>query len=162
MYGRVTGGKMEVMPQRAIHHDPDADRLWKRCRHDADLRWLLEGVLSSRSPEMGQILLLSPVEVFGEIQAPMGRKLSLLFRLTGLPYLSGSVKELSQSLKRMMSGRRCESRQTADARRAIADWAAANGRQAQDRIVAAVLETVRRNAPMRALATSDQPVAPVQ
>jgi hypothetical protein len=152
---------MEVMPQRAIHHDPDADRLWKRCRHDADLRWLLEGVLNSRSPEMGRILLLSPVEVFGEIQAPMGRKLSLLFRLTGLPYLSGSVMELSQSLKRTMSRRRGESRQTGDARRAIADWAAANGRQAQDRIVAAVLETVRRNAPMRALATSDQPIAPV-
>ena len=141
---------------------PDADRLWRRCRYDADLRWLLEGVLTSRKPELGRTLLLSPVEFFGETQARVGPKLSLLFHLTGFPYLSGKIKELSGSLSRMMSERGVESQQSSDAKKAIADWAAANGRQAQDMFVAATLETVRRNGAMRALATSDQPVTPVR
>jgi hypothetical protein len=153
--------KIRIMRERKLHNDPDADRLWKQCRHDADLRWVLEGILTGRSPELGRILLLSPVEVFGEAHARMGRKLSLLFRLTGFPYLSGTMKNLSQSLTRMMSGGRGESRQSGTARKAIADWAAANGRQAQDRIVAAVLETVRRNAPMRELANAEQPIDPI-
>ena len=118
-------------------------------------------VLAARNPELGRMLLLSPVEVFGEAHARMGRKLSLLFRLTGLPYLSGTMKTLSQSFTRMMSGRRRESRQSDAAKKAIADWAATNGRQAPDRIVAALLETVRRNASMRDLANSERPVDPI-
>lgn len=145
-----------------MHNDPEADRIWRRCRYDANLRWLLEGVLSSRKPELGRTLLLSPVEFFGEIQARVGPKLSLLFHLTGFPYLSGKIKELSGSLSRMMSERGVESQQSNDAKKAMADWAAANGRQAQDLIVAATLETVRRNGAMRELATSDQLVTPVR
>jgi hypothetical protein len=147
------------MPEPKLHNDPAADRLWRQCRHDVDLRWLLEGVLSARNPELGRILLLSPVEVFGEIQVPMGRKLSLLFRLTGFPYLSGTIKDLSRSLKKM-SGRGAASRQ-GDPKQAMADWARDNGPEAHNRIAAAVLETVRRNAPLRALVSADQPVTPV-
>jgi hypothetical protein len=106
--------------------------------------------------------LLSPVEFFGEVQARLGPKLSLLFHLTGFPYLSGEFKDLSESLRRMISARGAEAQQSSDAKRAIADWTAANARQAQDLIVAAILETVRRNGPMHALATSDEPVTAVR
>jgi hypothetical protein len=150
------------MARGMMHNDLDADRLWKRCRHDANLRWLLEGVLSSRKPELGRALLLSPVEFFGEVQARLGPKLSLLFHLTGFPYLSGEFKELSESLRRMMSAQGAEAQQSSDANTAIADWTAANARQAQDLIVAALLETVRRNGLFRALATSDESVTAVR
>jgi len=156
------GSRILVMAHGKLHNDPDADRLWRRCRNDANLRWLLEGVLTSRKPELGRVLLLSPVEFLGEDQARLGPKLSLLFHLTGFPYLSGKIKDLSESLRRMMSGRGVEAQQSSDAKRAIAEWAAANSRQAQDLIVAAVLETVRRNGLMHALATSDQPVTAVR
>jgi hypothetical protein len=145
-----------------LHNDKDADRLWKRCRNDANLRWLLEGVLTPRQSELGRTLLLSPVEVFGEVQAPVGRKLSLLFRLTGLPYLSGEIDDLSKSLRRMMLERSTEAHQARNAKKAIAEWAEANGQQAQNLVVAAVLETVRRNDALRALATSHQPVTSVE
>jgi hypothetical protein len=145
-----------------LHNDLDADRLWRRCRNDATLRWLLEGVLSSRNPEIGRVLLLSPVELFGEIQARLGPKFALLFHLTGFPYLSGEFKELSESLRRMMSARGKEAQQSSDAKGAIADWTAANARQARDIVVAAILETVRRNGLIQALATSDEPVTAVR
>jgi len=89
---------MIPMTRSKLRKDADADRLWRRCRKDAELRWLLEGVLSSRTPALGRMLLLSPVEFFGQMQARVGKKLSLLFQLTGLPYLSGNIKQLSQSL----------------------------------------------------------------
>jgi hypothetical protein len=156
------GNKMAVMAHGKLHNDPDADHLWRRCRNDATLRWLLEGVLSPRKPEIGRVLLLSPVEFFGEIQARLGPKLSLLFHLTGFPYLSGEFKGLSESLRRMMSARGTEVEQSSDAKRAIADWTAANARQAQDLVVAAILETVRRNGLMHTLVTSDEPVTAVR
>jgi hypothetical protein len=150
------------MTHGKLHNDPDADRLWRRCRNDANLRWLLEGILTSRKPEVGRILLVSPIEFFGEVQARIGPKLSLRFHLAGFPYLSGKFQDLSESLKRMMSGRGAEAQRSSDAKRAIAEWTAANGRQAQDLIVAAILETVRQNGLMRALATSDEPVTAVR
>lgn len=118
--------------------------------------------MSSRKPELGRALLLSPVEFFGEFQARLGPKLSLLFHLTGFPYLSGDLKGISKSLKRMMAGRAVESEQSSDAGKALADWVAANGRQVQDLVVAAILETVRRNEPLQSLAKSDQPVTPIR
>jgi hypothetical protein len=144
------------------HNDPDADRLWRRCRNEANLRWLLEGVLTSRKPELGRMLLLSPIEFFGEVQARLGSKLSLRFHLAGFPYLSGKFQDLCGSLKRMMSGRGAEMQRSSDATSAIAEWTAANGREAQDLIVAAVLETVRRNGLVHALATSDEPVTAIR
>jgi hypothetical protein len=145
-----------------LHNDPEADRIWRRCRRDADLRWLLEGVLSSRKPDLGRALLLSPVELFGEVQAPLGPKLLLLFRLAGFPYLSGKFNDLSESLRQMMSAWGAEAHQSSEAKRAITEWTAENARQAQDLVVAAVLETVRRNGLIRALATSDEPVTAVR
>jgi len=147
---------------RNLHADADADRLWWRCRNDASLRWLLEGVLASRKPELGRILLLSPSEVLGDAQARIGRKLSLLFRLKGFPYLSGRIKDLSQTVRLMMSRRGAEPERINETKRSIAEWAAANGRQARDHITAGVVETIRRNDPLRVLATSDQPVTPVR
>jgi hypothetical protein len=64
------GSKIIEMARQKLHNDPAADRIWRRCRYDANLRWLLEGVLSSQKPELGRALLLSPVEFFGEIQKP--------------------------------------------------------------------------------------------
>ncbi|MGC2331551.1 MAG: hypothetical protein WA581_08860, partial [Candidatus Acidiferrales bacterium] len=52
--------------------------------------------------------------------------------------------------------------QSVNAKGAITEWAAANARQAQDLIVASVLETVRRNSLMRALVASDEPVTAVR
>ena len=150
------------MPKGKLHKDLDADRLWRRCRNDRGMRWLLEGVLSSRRPELGRVLLLSPVEFFGQFQARLGPKLSLLFNLTGFSYLSGNLKEISKSLQRMIAGHAVQSQQSSDAKKAITDWAAANGRQAQDLAVAAILETARRNEPLRVLVKSDLPVTPVR
>jgi hypothetical protein len=91
------------------------------------------------------MLLLSPIEFFGEVQARLGPKLTLRFHLAGFPYLSGKFQDLCGSLKRMISGRGAEVQRSSDAKSAIGEWTAANGREAQDLIVAAVLETVRRN-----------------
>ena len=151
-----------MMASSKLHNDPDAARLWRRCRNDHSLRWLLEGVMSSRRPELGRILLLSPIEFFGQFQARLGPKLSLLFNLTGFPYLSGNLKETSKSLQRMMAGRAGESTQSGNAKKAMADWVAANGRQVQDLAVAAVLETARRNEPLQLLVKSDLPVTAVR
>ena len=118
--------------------------------------------MSSRRPELGRVLLLSPVEFFGQFQARLGPKLSLLFHLTGFPYLSGTLQEISKSLQHMMARRAVESEQSGDAKKAMADWAAANGRQVQDLAVAAILETARRNEPLRLLVKSDLPVTPVR
>ena len=141
-----------------LHNDPHAECLWRRCRRDGDLRWLLEGVLAARRPELGRSLLLSPADIFGEAQARVGN-LPLIFRLTGFPYLSGTARELSRSLKQAMTGRHSGSR-AALAKHAIDEWAAANGRQALDLIAAALLETVRINPALRALANSDEPTSP--
>jgi hypothetical protein len=104
------------------------------------------------------MLLLSPVEFFGQVQAPIGKKLSLLFHLTGFPYISGSLKRLSESLKLMAAGGGLHPATSSDAKRALDDWTEANGKQARDLVTAAVLETVRKNVVLRKLATSDQPV----
>jgi hypothetical protein len=150
------------MARRRLHNDADTDRLLRRCSKDAGLRWLLESLLNPRAPEFGRTLLLSPVELFGEAQVLLAPKLSLLFHLTGLPYLSGKVKDLSESVRQMISATGADAQQSVDAKCAIADWAAANGRQAQDLVVTSVLETVRRNPSLRNLATSDQPVTTVE
>ena len=145
-----------------LHKDADADRLWRRCRKDADLRWLLEGVLSSRTPALGRMLLLSPLEFFGQVQAKVGKKLSLLFHLTGFPYLSGGLKELSGSLRQMAAGRRPHVAGSGNAQRTIEEWKQANGREALDLLAAAILETVRKNPVLRQLAASDEPITNVQ
>src|SRR5260370_462134 len=90
------GHGIAEMTSGKLRNDKDADRIWRRCRNDADLRWLLDGVLTSRMPELGRMLLLSPVEFFGEVQTRLGPKLSLKFHLAGLPYLSGNLKDLSE------------------------------------------------------------------
>ena len=154
------GSRIVVVAHPEKHNDPDADRLWRRCRNNPDLRWLVEGVLTSRKPELGRVLLLSPVEFLGEAQARIGNKLSLLFHLTGFPYLSESLKDLAESLRRMMSRQVDEPEQSRDAKKAMADWAAANGRHAQDLIAAAILDTVRRNPAMQSLTNSNHPVTP--
>lgn len=148
------------MTEAELHRDPAADHLWRQCRHNQDLRSLFEGILASGKPELGRILLLSPSEVFGEVQARVGRKLSLLFRLTGFPYLSGNLREVSKSLKRMATRRGGQPGQFKSAKKAIKEWAEANGRQAQNLAVAAALETVRRNPCMQALVAADKPVTP--
>jgi hypothetical protein len=150
------------MADRKLHHDPQAGRLWGQCPNDADLRWLLEGVLSSRRPELGRIPLLSPVEIFGGAHSRLGRKLSLQFQLTGFPYRSGPIKSLSQSLQRLMAAQRGEPRQSQDAKRALAGWAAANGRQARTLWQRGSWKTVRRNPVFRELVTSDEPVTKVR
>src|SRR6202046_4848896 len=133
------------MMRSKLHKDAAADRLWRRCRKDADLRWLLEGVLNSRAPALGRTLLLSPVEFFGQVQAKIGKKMTLLFHLSGFPYLSGSLKELSRSLQEMAAGQRPDGESSASAQRTIEEWKQANGREALDLLAAAILETVRMN-----------------
>jgi hypothetical protein len=128
-----------MMAPGNLHNDPDAARLWRRCRDDHSLRWLLEGVMSSRRPELGRILLLSPIEFFGQFQARLGPKLSLLFNLTGFPYLSGNLKEISKSLQRMMAGRAVESKQSGNAKKAMADWAAVLGKPFRDEALLAAI-----------------------
>jgi len=148
------------MTRSKLHKDADAERLWKRCRQDADLRWLLEGVLNFRTPALGRMLLLSPVEFFGQIQAKLGKKLSLLFHLTGFPYLSGSLKELSRSLQQM-AAERPHVASSGNAQRTIEEWKQANGREALDLLAAAILETVRKNPTLRQLAAADEPITNV-
>jgi hypothetical protein len=104
------------------------------------------------------MLLLSPVEFFGQVQAPVGKKLSLLFHLTGFPYLSGSLKTLSESLKQMAAGRGPHPATSSGPKRAMKEWTEANGKQARDLVTAAVLETIRKNAVLRKLAPPDQPI----
>ena len=149
------------MTRSKLHKDADAGRLWRGCRKDADLRWLLEGVLNSRTPALGRMLLLSPVEFFGQAQAKVGKKLSLLFHLTGFPYLSASFKELSRSLQQMTAGRRPLGESSRSAQRTMEEWKQANGREALDLLAAAILETVRMNPALRQLAASDQPITNV-
>src|SRR5580692_10470065 len=108
------------MTKSKSHGASEAERLWKQCRNDADLRWMLEGVLSSRIPALGRILLLSQLEFFGQIKVQAGRKLSLLFELAGLPFLSTGVNQLAQSLRRMSSAK--DSPLRSDAQSAIEEW----------------------------------------
>lgn len=149
------------MAKVKLHNDPNAERLWKQCRNDADLKWLLEGVLSSRRPELGRILLISPVEFFGEVQSRLGKKLRLRFRLAGFPYLLGKFGSLSKSWDRMIS-RGAKPQKLDTIENAIAEWAAGNAQQARNLVAAAIIETVRDNAVLRALVTSDEPVTPLQ
>lgn len=149
------------MTDHNFHADKDADRLWGRCRRDANLRWLLEGVLTSRRPELGRILLLSPSEVLGDAHARVGKRLSLRFRLTGFPYLSDRSSILSRTARLMMSARSAQEHKR-KTKQSIADWAAANGRQARDLIAAGILETIRQNDALRTLAISDLTVTPVR
>ena len=58
----------------------------------------------------------------------------------------------------MMAAQHMEPQQASDAKSAIAEWMAANSRQAQDLLAAATLETVRLNEPLQKLASSDEPV----
>lgn len=148
------------MAQSRLRNDPAADFVWRHSRTDRHLRWLLEGVLDPRTPALGRILLLSQAEFFGEMRAPVGPKISLLFNLTGLPYLSGSIRELSRSLEEMEQNDRLS--KTSDGQSAIEDWNKANSKEAKDRICAAVLEMVRRNEGMRLLTTSEQPITHLQ
>jgi hypothetical protein len=105
------------------------------------------------------MLLLSPVEFFGQMQAKVGKKLSLLFHLTGFPYLSGTLKELSASLQEMAVGQRSHVANSGNAQlTTIEEWKQANGREALDLLAAAILETVRKNPALRQLATSDEPI----
>jgi hypothetical protein len=75
------------------------------------------------------------------------------FQLTGLPYLSGNIKHLSQSLQQMAVGEDSHPLRSR-AQGAIAEWDEANGKQARDLVTAAVLETVRKNAVLRQLAAT--------
>jgi len=146
------------MTRSKLHKDADAERLWRGCRNDADLRWILEGVLNSRTPALGRMLLLSPVEFFGQVQAKVGKKLSLLFHLTGFPYLSGTLKDLFKSLQRMAAGQRSHLATSGNAQRTIEEWKQANGREALDLLAAAILETVRKNPALRQLVASGEPL----
>jgi hypothetical protein len=107
------------------------------------------------------MLLLSPVEFFGQVQVKVGKKLSLMFHLTGFPYLSGSLKELSGSLQQMAAGQRPRVAGPGNAQRTIEEWKQANGREALDLLAAAILETVRKNPALRQLAASDEPITNV-
>jgi hypothetical protein len=107
------------------------------------------------------MLLLSPVEFFGQIQAKVGKKLSLLFHLTGFPYLSGSLKELSRSLQQMAAGQRRHLVSSGNPQRTIEEWKQANGREALDLLAAAILETVRKKPVLRRLTASDEPITNV-
>lgn len=142
------------------HIDPNAERLWRRCKGNPRLRWLLDGILNARTPELGRILLLSPVELFGETQVRLGTKLSLRFRLSGFPYLSAPLRSLTHSLTKLDIGIDITTQRSRE--KAIKEWTTANARQARDLVVAGVLETVRRNEVMRTLAISTQAVTPVE
>jgi hypothetical protein len=108
------------------------------------------------------MLLLSPVEIFGEAQARIGPNLSLQFRLTGLPYISRKLKSISRSMRQIGRQRSAQSEQSRQAEKAITEWRAANSRQAQYRTIAAALETVRRNSPLQTLASSGEPITPTR
>jgi hypothetical protein len=147
------------MAKAKVHSDPAAKRIWERCRSDRNLRWLLEGVLENAKPALGRVLLLSPIELFGETQARVGR-LPIRFRLSGLPYISGSLNHIFTPLSRYRRGR--QSTQSWDTEKAISEWEAANSRQAQYLAVAAILETARRNPQTQALASSTEVITPAR
>jgi hypothetical protein len=146
------------MNQGNLHSDAAAEQLWKRCPRDRDLRWLLESVLCSRIPSIGRTLLLSPIELFGEAQKRVGRKLWIKFRLMGLPYITGNFNRMYKSLNRRRCARAFAPDQSQEAHVAISEWQAANSRRAQDLTVAAILETVRRNSSLRDLTAGEEPI----
>jgi hypothetical protein len=134
------------------YNDPAAERLWQRCAKDKVVKELLEVVLSSDEQVPGRVLLLSPQELFGEtVIRPPGSKLTFLFRLTELPYLSHSLKNLDSAFALAADSRHAEHAGADNAKQAIAEWAEVNRRGAQDLVVAALLETVRRNQPLLSL-----------
>jgi hypothetical protein len=104
------------------------------------------------------MLLVSPIELFGEVQKRVGRKLWMKFRLIGLPYITGNFNRMYKSLNRRRRARVFAPDQSQEARVAISEWQTANSRRAQDLTVAAILETVRRNPSLRALMAGDEPI----
>ena len=145
------------MDDGKLRHDDSAEQLWSRCRRDKKLRWLLQGVLSSRNSSLGRILLLSPTELFGETQARVGQKLSVRFRLVGLPYISGNLNRLLKTLKRNGPAR-SSADPSREAHVALLEWQQSNARHAQHLTIAAILETVRRNSSLRVLTSGEEAI----
>lgn len=104
------------------------------------------------------MLLLSPYELFGEIQVPASRRLSILIRLAGLPYISHRFEEVQNSIDWVLKLRATNERPAHEAREAIEEWSHQNERSAADLCVAAALETVRRNGALSLLVGCSTPI----
>jgi hypothetical protein len=150
------------MSESAVHQDRAAENLWQLCLKDRVARSLLEAVFDPKQRLLGRVLLLSPSDIFGEAAVrPKGTGLVILFRFTGFPYMSRGIKGLSLGFDCVTHYRQERPSQAAGAKSTLKEWMETNRREIQDLFVASVIETVRRNEPLRELACSADAITAV-